>query len=53
MHHELQLALDFVEFEMREHRAHQQPRPLLELRAAIYLLSGRERRTAKQEETAA
>jgi catalase len=27
--------------------------PLLELRAAIYLLSGRERRTAKQEETAA
>src|SRR5579862_3297803 len=30
-HHELQLLLDLVEVEMREHRAHQRPGALLEL----------------------
>src|SRR5260370_35301696 len=30
-HHELQLVLDFVELELREHGAHQRPRPLFKL----------------------
>src|SRR5713101_386938 len=30
-HHKLQLVFYFVEFEMRKHRAHQLPGPLLEL----------------------
>src|SRR5260370_12544220 len=30
-HHELQFMFDLVELEMRKHRAHQRPGPLLEL----------------------